>query len=171
MKVWNAFCNGLQRINKLLLYFAVICIVTMTGLVTIEIIARTLFDKSTLIADEYTGYLLVAMTFFGGAYALSKGDFLRVDIIYSKFKGVNKRIMDIINGVIALIYITILTYFCYSLFLYSFKGHVVSIYFSQTPLFYPQSIMVLGSIMLLLQVITELINDLFFWRDGEENAE
>lgn len=68
MKAWNAFCFGVQKINKIALYFAVFCVVAMTGLITVEVFLRTFFSRSTMISDEYTGYLLCAMTFFGGAY-------------------------------------------------------------------------------------------------------
>lgn len=158
MKIWRGFCSIVKKINKINLYLAVACVIAMTALITTEIISRTFFNKSTLICDEYTGYLLCAMTFFGGAYALSKGAFLRVDIIYERVRPKLRKALDVINWLVALVYTVFLLKFCYGVFIYSWRDSVVSIYHSRTPLAYPQVIMVLGCVLLLVQVLVELVN-------------
>jgi TRAP-type C4-dicarboxylate transport system permease small subunit len=170
MKAWRGFCAAIRKINKVSLYLAVFCIVAMTGLITTEIICRTVFNVSTLIADEYTGYLVCAMTFFGGAYALSVGSFLRIDILYDRFKGKFRKVMDAANWLIGLVYTSFLLYFCTSVFIYSWQGAVVSIQHSRTPLVYPQAIMVFGCVLLLIQVIIELVNVFVEDKETEEVA-
>ncbi len=158
MKIWRDFCSIVKKVNKINLYLAVACVIAMTGLITTEIISRTFFSKSTLICDEYTGYLLCAMTFFGGAYALSRGAFLRVDIVYERMGPKLRKAMDVFNWLVALVYTGYLLKFCYGVFIYSWRDSVVSIYHSRTPLAYPQAIMVLGCLLLLVQVVVELVN-------------
>ena len=158
MKKWQSFCAAIRKINKFGLYLAVICAIAMPLLITVEVAGRTFFSKSTLICDEYTGYMLCAMTFFGGAYSLEEGAFLRVDILYERFKGRFRQIVDIVNWLVGLIYVVFLLRFCYSVFIYSWEGNVVSISYSRTKLAYPQATMLIGCVMLLIQVIIELIN-------------
>ena len=58
-------------------------LVAMVVLVCAEIAARTLLGSSTLIADEYSGYLFVWITLIGFAHALQLGTFLRVEqVVY-----------------------------------------------------------------------------------------
>ena len=45
-------------------------VVGMMALVTFEVLLRTFANRSTLVADEMAGYLLVAMTFLGLAPSL-----------------------------------------------------------------------------------------------------
>ncbi len=168
VKKWQSFCSAIRKINKIGLYLAVVCAIAMPLLITVEVMGRTFFSKSTLICDEYTGYMLCAMTFFGGAYSLEKGAFLRVDILYERFRGRFRKIVDIVNWLVGLIYVLFLLKFCYSVFIYSWSGNVVSISFSRTKLAYPQATMLIGCVMLLIQVIIELINVIIGCKDREE---
>lgn len=158
MDRWKAFCAMIRRFNKIGLYLAVFCAIAMPLLITIEVAGRTVFGKSTLICDEYTGYMLCAMTFFGAAYSLQEGAFLRVDILYERFGERFRQAVDILNWLVGLVYVLFLFRFCYSVFMYSVKENVVSISYSRTKLAYPQSVMLIGCVMLLVQIIVELVN-------------
>lgn len=167
MQAWKKFCAIYEKINMFFLYIAVFCVIAMTILIMAEIVSRGLFSASTLICDEYTGYFVAGMTFCGGAYAMSKGSFLRVDILYLKFKGRFKKAIDIFNTIIGLVYVSFLIKFCWSVFSYSLKNKVVSIYTSRTPLAIPQSVMVIGCLLLLVQLLIELVNIFVGQEEGE----
>lgn len=158
MKRWKSFCMIIRKINKIGLYLAVFCAIAMPLLITVEVAGRTLLGKSTLICDEYTGYILCAMTFLGAAYSLQEGAFLRVDILYERFGDRFRQVVDILNWIVGLVYVLFLFRFCYSVFMYSLEKNVVSISFSRTKLAYPQSVMLIGCSMLLVQIIVELVN-------------
>jgi len=167
MQTWRKFCLIYAKINKFFLYIAVFCVLAMTLLIFTEIIARGIFNTSTLICDEYTGYFVAGMTFCGGAYAMSKGSFLRVDILYQGFRGRFKKVIDIINTLLALVFILFLIKFSWAVFSYSLSGHVVSIYTSRTLLAIPQSVMVIGCVLLLIQAVIELVNIFVGEEEGE----
>lgn len=170
MQAWRKFCAIYEKINKFFLYIAVFCVIAMTVLIMAEIVSRGIFSTSTLICDEYTGYFVAGMTFCGGAYAMSKGSFLRVDILYLKFTGRFKKIIDVFNTIIGLVYVSLLLKFCWSVFSYSLKNNVVSIYTSRTPLAIPQSAMIIGCVLLLVQLFIELVN-IFICNEGGEVKE
>ena len=155
MKYWSAYCAITQKLAKLGLVLAGICIVVLSALIGIEVILRNFFDRSTLIADEYAGYLCAAMTFFGGAYALESGSFIRVDLLYMHFKGKFKFVADLFCIITALVFLLCLLYYCSALVMQSYHGHVVSIYISRTPLAIPQATLILGTVIMILVVIKE----------------
>jgi len=167
MQAWRKFCAIYEKINKFFLYIAVFCVIAMTVLIMVEILSRGLFNASTLICDEYTGYFVAGMTFCGGAYAMSKGAFLRVDILYLLFKGRFKKMIDLFNTIIGLVYVSFLIKFCWSVFSYSLKHRVVSIYTSRTPLAIPQSVMVIGCVLLLVQLLIEFVNIVTGYEEAE----
>ena len=158
MQKWKKFCNLVFKTEKFTLYLAVICLLAMTCLVCVEIIGRTFFSFSTLIADEYTGYFVAALTFFGGAYSLHSGSFIRVDIFYHNFKGIPKRVIDIYNETVGLVFLLFLMYFCFTVFRYSLVNGVVSPDHSKTPLIYPQAVMLIGCPLMIFQQFIELVN-------------
>ncbi len=158
MKYWSAYCTAADKLAKFGLIMAGICIVILSALVGVEVILRNFFERSTLIADEYAGYLCAGMTFFGGAYALDSGSFIRVDLAYMHFKGKLKFVADLVCVLFALAFLACLLYYCSSLVLQSYRGHVVSIFVSRTPLAIPQATMVLGIAIMILVVIKEAGN-------------
>ena len=160
MSIWKAFVRGMQSINKIFLYLAVATVIIMALIITVEVVARSAFNTSTMIADEYSGYCLAALTFFGGAYTLSQDGFLKVEILYNRFRGVYKKIVDTFNGVIALVYMSFVIYFCSLVFYNSLVNHIVSITISQTPLALPQSVMVIGSVLLFVEIVVQLVHTL-----------
>lgn len=158
MQAWRKFCATFEKINKFFLNIAVFFVIAMTMLIVFEIVSRGIFNTSTLICDEYTGYFVAGLTFCGGAYALSKGAFLRVDLVYGLFKGRFKKVMDFFNIVLGIVYMGFLIRFSWRVFYYSWSGNVVSIYTSRTPLAVPQSVMVIGCVLIMIQLLIELVN-------------
>ncbi len=155
MKYWSAYCAVTQKLVKLGLILAGICIIILSALIGTEVFLRNFFDSSTLIADEYAGYLCAAMTFFGGAYALESGSFIRVDLLYMHFKGKVKFVADIFCIITAMAFLLCLLYYCSALVMQSYHGHVASIYISRTPLAIPQASLILGTFVMILAVIKE----------------
>ena len=73
-----------DRASTALCDFSGVMLVAMAMLINVEVVARYGFNTSTLIADEYGGYLFVWMTLLGFAHALRTGQFLRVEALVVK---------------------------------------------------------------------------------------
>src|SRR5690625_6219999 len=89
-----------------------------------EIISRSLFNYSTLIADEYSGYLNVAIPLFGLAYTFKTEGFIKIKILYDKFSNNTKKMLDIISMVMGLFYSIILLYYISIMVLQSYRTGV-----------------------------------------------
>lgn len=57
----------------------------MIAVIMYEVVARYFFNAPTFWGQDVSGWLQVAYVFLGGAYALQKGYFVRVDMVYERF--------------------------------------------------------------------------------------
>lgn len=153
--------NGYVRFVGLLTLVGVTlsatAILMILGLVCLEVFLRTFLGTSTMIADEMSGYLNVAVIYLGLAYTLADGAFVRVDVVYQKLKGPGAALARWFVGLMSIGYIAVLLYYMAKHVAYSYHGDLRSAQLSQTPLYLPQSLIVIGLLLLLLQLSAYLL--------------
>lgn len=137
---------------------AALCIVLITVLVCVEVLGRTLLGFSTMIADEMSGYLNVAVVFFGLAYTLKENGFIRVEFVYQRFRGAVGWISRWIIVLTALLYAAMIAVYMARHVRYSYIRHVLSTNVAETPLWIPQSLIVAGVVILGLQILVYVLN-------------
>ena len=131
-------------------------VVLMMGLVTLEVLLRTLANRSTLLADEMAGYLLVAMTFLGLAPSLRGGAFIRIDTYRDRLRGPARRLLDVALVTVALAYAGTVDWYLWGLLADSWRLGTTSIQVSRTPLWIPQAVMAVGGLLLIVELLLEL---------------
>ena len=154
MGLLNSLSNKLAKVGS---WFAGLGILAMTALITFETVSRSLFQYSTLIADEVSGYLLVLTTYFGLAYVAQKDEFIRVSFFYDRIRGKYKRWLNFLIELSALAFALILTYYSFAFIFKSFILGSTSINISRTPLWIPQSCMGVGLLLLDLTLLIKTI--------------
>lgn len=132
-------------------------VVAMTVLVTVEVLGRDLFDRSTLIADEMSGYLLVLLTFVGLAPTLRGGGFIRIDTYRARLRGAPRQALELGIHVLALGYAALLDWHLWRLALDAWRLGTTSIQVSRTPLWIPQGLMALGGLLLVVDLLARLV--------------
>ncbi len=151
----------LQRIVTLLcasgLWLAGLALLLMILLVSAEVFARWLFGFSFLIADEYSGYLLIALTFLGGAFSLQSGSFTRMDALYNRSTGKGRFALDLFIVLVGLFYLAVIDYWLWDFIAGSHRSGVTSISIAQTPLYIPRLFMGVGVSLLVLVSLLELL--------------
>ncbi len=78
----KALSKGLSTAGA---YISSTLLVLLVILIMTEIIGRSFFDYSTMLADEYSGYLYLAAVFFGLAYTFEQGGHIRINLLTSRF--------------------------------------------------------------------------------------
>lgn len=137
------------------MYFSGIGIFCMALFITLEITARHLFGHSLLIVDEWSGYLLVMVTFLGLAYTMKTNGFLQIEFFLNRLSLRRRRVFHFALILLALIYAILIDY---KLMLHTWSSYVtgqVSISISQTPLYIPQLFMPFGMSLLVLELLRE----------------
>ncbi len=132
-------------------------VVGMMALVTFEVLRRTFAKRSTLVADEMAGYLLVAMTFLGLAPSLRGGAFIRIDTYRDRLRGGARRALDVALVAVALAYAITVDWYLWDLLAGTWRLGTTSIQVSRTPLWIPQAVMAVGGLLLILELVVEMV--------------
>ncbi len=147
-------------INKFSLwgaYLSALMIISLVLLILSEIFLRHFFDISTMIADEYSGYLYLASIFLALSYTFKENAHIRINIITSRLSLKTNKIIDIISGFIT-IFVLLFILYRTVLFTYdSYELEMLSEAVSQTPLYLTQIAMPLGIALFILSVLVFVI--------------
>ena len=123
----------------------------------VEVLTRYILRSPLSIADEMGGYLLVAITFMGLAYTWKEKGHVRVSLLISRLPHKLAYLLRIITLILATLFTIPLMKACYDLISDSLLFESRSGSWLRTPLAYPQTILLIGAIMLFLQLVAEII--------------
>uniref|UniRef100_UPI004048AAA6 TRAP transporter small permease subunit n=1 Tax=Aliarcobacter sp. TaxID=2321116 RepID=UPI004048AAA6 len=141
-------------------YLSALLLVSLTLLILTEIFIRHFFDMSTMIADEYSGYLYLASIFLGLAYTFNENAHIRINIITSKMSKKSNRFIDVFAGIMT---IAVLLFALYRTVLFTYDSYsleMLSEAVSETPLYLTQLVMPLGITLFILSVLVFVIKGL-----------
>ena len=102
--------NLVQKFDTLLAEIAGWLVVIMMLIISYDVFMRYVFDSPTRWSLEISEYLLLAVVYFSGAWALPAGGHVRVDIIYNKLSKKTQALVEIFLGFLGFIFTAILTY-------------------------------------------------------------
>ncbi len=153
----NPLKRAIDILSALGLWISGIAVLVMTLLITVEVVGRRVLNYSTLIADEFSGYLLVVITFMGAAYTLKTGGFTRMELVYNRFKARGRWIIDLVFNLVSLVFMVILNYWLWVHIISNYRSNMASISILQTPLYIPKLFMGVGATFLLFQVLLEVM--------------
>lgn len=140
----------------------------MTILILVEIALWNIFEKTTLIADEYCAYGLAAIVFLGAGYCLKERGHIRITLLLGFLpENLSKIITFIATG--------ITTGFMGYLWWYFLKMVKASIHYNSTsgtltntPLWIPQTVMLIGAACFFIQLVAVTIRTYQAIGTGEE---
>lgn len=150
-------------IDKLSLWGAYLSsglLVSLVFLVLTEIFIRHFFDMSTMIADEYSGYIYLASIFLGLAYTFNEKGHIRINIITSRLSEKSNNFIDIFAGFIT---IAVLCFVFYRTVLFAYDSYemeMLSEAVSETPLYLTQIVMPLGIGLFILSILVFVLKGL-----------
>lgn len=154
MKKIIRFCDVLSSISGVT---SAITICLGVALVLTEIVARSVFSKTLYVAEEYSGYLMCALTFLALGYTLREKAHIRMTFLRTALPERGKLILDMICYVVGFVFCVGLTYVTFRFFWDSFTTGSKSMQISETPLAIPQFFLPLGSVLLAVQFIGEFL--------------
>ncbi len=119
-----------------------------TGLILYEIALRQFFGRSTLIAEEYSGYFMAGIVYLAAAYTLQKGEHIRVGLLRERLDPAWQRRLDLVAGVLGWIFVTLLVWALAQQTLDAWRYGTRSFLPSRTPLVYPYAVALAGAAVL-----------------------
>jgi TRAP-type C4-dicarboxylate transport system permease small subunit len=139
---------------------AALCLVAILGLIVIQMLARWTGEVFPG-APQYAGYAMAAASFLAFASALNRGAHIRVSILLNSVGPRLRRWIEIwcfgIGTAIAWYFV----YFAERFVYWSWKFNDISQGQDKTPLWIPQSLMLLGATILAIALTDSLIYLIF----------
>lgn len=132
---------------------AALSVVLMFLLIVAEVIGRSFLSLSTRVADEIPGYFLVAAVFYGLAYSVRTGGFVRIGSLLERTGRRTKRVTLFLVPATATAYALVLLYFLGIYVRETYRLGTTSFQISETPLWIPQTSMVIGLLVMVLELL------------------
>ena len=151
------FRKIVRTLNRAAAALAAAALVSMIVLITLQVILRRLFNSPIDYTDEVSGYLLVGVTLLGLAYAMEKGDHIRVDMGLERLPPAVLRWLRIGWCIVGIAFSALLAFETGAYALESARMGSVSID-SQTLVAPIQALLPVGFILLALELLTQLLD-------------
>jgi TRAP-type C4-dicarboxylate transport system permease small subunit len=143
----------IERVASLL---CEIVLVAMVLLISVEVVARQ-FHFSLEVVDELGGYLLAALTFLSLPVALIGGAFHQVEYVQRRLGPRGRTLAGLTFTVLSLVFCLLLAWQLWRLVTRSFASSVIAPTVLGTPLWIPQSAMLIGVAALIFSLLRVLV--------------
>jgi TRAP-type C4-dicarboxylate transport system permease small subunit len=107
--------------------------------------------------DSYAGYFMAAAGFLALAHTLKKGEHIRVTLLLTKLKGLPQKVLEIWSLLAASALASVAAFYSGKLAWQSWKFNDISTGNDATPLWIPQLSMAIGTLILAIAFIDELV--------------
>lgn len=140
----------------------------MTLLILVEITLWNLFEKTTLIADEYSAYGLAAIIFLGAGYCLKERGHIRITLILGFLPQKLSRVITFTATATTTAFMGYLWWYLLKMVQATFRYASTSGTLTNTPLWIPQAIMLFGAACFFLQLVAITFKTYAAIGSGEE---
>lgn len=140
----------------------------MISLIVFEVILRKLFNTSTKMCDEYTGYFQATIIFLTLAACLREKRHIRVDLILRALSPAARGMFEIVTYLISLVFVSVAIWAVGKLVVDSFLLKATSYSPANTLLVIPQSVVLIGLIIFFMQFCVDIYELVRGLRPGKE---
>jgi TRAP-type C4-dicarboxylate transport system permease small subunit len=160
----SAVLRGVRRVLDFLYLasglIAALCLIAILLLIVAQMVARWTGEVFPG-APNYAGYCMAAASFFAFASALNRGSHIRVSILLNAVSQRVRRILEVWCFTIGAAIMWYFTYHAYWFTYWSWKFNELSQAQDASPLWIPQSVMVIGGGILALALTDHLVHVIF----------
>ncbi len=147
----------IDQINEYMGIITGLTIFILLVLATWGVFSRYVLRRPSHIALEISGYLMVAITFFGSGYILLKSKHVNVQVLTSRIKGKFKKIHDLSVNILLFLFVLLVIYEGFGFTILAYKEHYRSTSLLNFPMWIVYLTIPIGMIFLLLQIIRNII--------------
>ena len=144
--------------------------VGLLGMVLLSILGRQ-FNFHVPGTDAYAGYLMAASGFLALAHTLKRGEHIRVTLLLNALGGAERRALELWALIAASLLGLLFAFYSARLAWQSWQFHDISTASDATPLWLPQLSMALGTAILAIAFIDELLLEMRGRRRTQEAGE
>lgn len=152
----------IEQLSEALAKLSALVLGLMTLLILAEIFLWNMFNKTTLIADEYSAYGLAALIFLGAGYTLKEKGHIRITLILNLLPPRLALAVELLAGSTATFFVGYITWQLVRMTLSAWRYGSTSGTLTGTPLWVPQALIVVGAAVFTLQMAVETVKVLPF---------
>ncbi len=123
--------------------------IAMTAIITVEVVLRATTGGTLEWSDEIVGYLLVALSFVSLSLCQSEQSFHKVEIVQARLGPRGRAASTVLFEVLSLGYMAITEYWFVRFVMSSYRQESMANTALATPLWIPESVMVLGGALMI----------------------
>jgi len=138
---------------------AALCMVGLLLMVLLSIVSRELHFHVPG-TDAYAGYLMAGAGFLALAHTLKRGEHIRVTLLVNALHGASRRAIELWALGAAMLLAALAAFYACRLAWQSYALHDISTGNDATPLWIPQLSFAVGSVILLIAFVDELVLEL-----------
>jgi TRAP-type C4-dicarboxylate transport system permease small subunit len=146
-------------IERVSLWLSAICLIGMTVLMLLEVVLRGAFNSTTEHSDELVGYLLVGISFLSLALCQSRGAFHRVEMVQMRVGPRGKAVSALVFDSLSFAYVALTNWYFLQFVLSSYNREAVAPTVLATPLWIPETVMVVGATLLMITLGRSIVRD------------
>lgn len=94
------YSKWLDYISEAIKYFLGICMAVMTVITVVEVVRRYLFGESFQWAEELVRFMLIWVTFVGGAAAFRSGGLVILDLVVGKLQERQRLVLQLFSNTV-----------------------------------------------------------------------
>lgn len=156
----NRFCDAVDQLNSWVGRFLALTIFVVTGVIILEVLARSVLGQATSWANETTIYLSACAYLLSGGYALAHRSHVRIDVIYERLSARTRTRLDLFTFMFFCLYVGALIWVGSTLAWTSFL-QAEGTGTPWNPRIWPVKLAIpLAGLLLLLQGIANMLRDL-----------
>jgi TRAP-type C4-dicarboxylate transport system permease small subunit len=140
----------------------------MTVLILIEILLWNMASKTTLIADEYSAYGLALIIFLGAGFCLKERGHIRITLVLGLLPQRLERLITFVATAVTTVFFGYLWWYLFKMVQSTVRYQSTSGTLTNTPLWIPQTLMLVGAGCFFLQFVGTTIRTFQAIASGEE---
>jgi len=164
----NTTIRFVEKVSDWLARCSAIILGLLTALILVEIFLWNVFEKTTLVADEYSAYGLAAIIFMGAGYCLKEKGHIRITLVLTFLPEKVTRWITFLATVLTTVFAGYLWWYLYKMVNSAYRYESTSGTLTNTPLWIPQTIMLVGAAGFVLQLAATSLRTYQAIKTGEE---
>ena len=149
----NPIVRIIDRLSDWTARISAVMLGLMSVLILVEIFLWNTLQKTTLIADEYCAYGLAAIIFLGAGYCLKEKGHIRITLILGFLPKKLSRVITFVSTGITTVFMGYMWWYLFKMVRSTVRYESTSGTLTNTPLWIPQSIMLVGAACFFFQLV------------------
>jgi TRAP-type C4-dicarboxylate transport system permease small subunit len=147
----------IEKVSYLCGYLSGWLVPLMMMLVVVDVFMRYVMQQPLMIADEFSAYMLVALSFLGFASTWRQGGHVRVEVVVNYLPPRLYKWVRLVGLILTFIFMLEMDRAAYKMIAYALEMKMRSSTWLMFPLFWPQLTIFVGFVLLTLMLAVDIV--------------